>query len=659
MTVDKLKMHSPDLIQRNVAAIADLFPSVVTESLDADGNPVRAVNFDALRQELSDHVVEGPQERYQLDWPGKRAAAFVANAPIAKTLRPVREESVDFDTTKNLVIEGDNLDALKLLQESLLGRVDVIYIDPPYNSGADWVYDDDFVETTSDYLAKSGQHDAAGGHLVANTESNGRFHSDWLSMMYPRLKLARNLLSDSGVLIVAIDDGEHSGLKQVLDQVFGAQNFLSNVVWQGRAKNDARFSAGGLDYMLVYARNRSRLIADDVRWREAKSGYDLVVSAVRDVWAKSGHDAARATELLREWWRTKPDTERGLQSYTDIDDAGRAFLRGPLASPNPRVNLQYDLIHPVTGKPVPMHPNGWRYSKETMEQMLADGRIIFGQDETTTPRRKMFLDEQEDQAIRSLVVHERASATSAVSSLMGADVFDNPKDTRILAKWINAVTGAKPDAVVLDFFGGSGSTGHAVMELNQVDGGQRRFVLVQLGEPIAADSVAGREGYGTIAQITRERLRRAGAKLRADAGLPGQTLDVGFRALRVDTTSMADTLATADDLIQLNLSDVVGSVKPDRTDEDLLFQVLLDWGLDPCESVTVEEIAGQEVLSVADGALIACFSNGVTDAVVRAIAARHPLRAVFLDAEFATDAARINTEQIFRELSPETEVRAI
>ena len=528
--MERLRMTSPDLTRANIDKIAELFPTVVTETLDADGHPSRAIDFDLLRQELSDHIVEGPQERYQLDWPGKRAAAFAANAPIVKTLRPVREESVDFDTTKNLFIEGDNLEALKLLQESLLGKVDVIYIDPPYNSGVDWVYDDDFVETTRDYLARSGQHDAAGGHLVANTEANGRFHSDWLSMMYPRLKLARNLLKDSGVLIAAIDDGEHSGLKQILDQVFGAQNFLSNVVWQGRAKNDARFSAGGLDYMLVYARDRNRLVANDVRWKEPKTGYDLVVSAVRDAWAKSGHDAERATALLREWWRTKPDTEKGLQSYTEIDGEGRAFLRGPLASPNPRANLQYDLVHPITGKPVPMHANGWRYSRETMDQMLADGRIVFGADETTTPRRKMFLDEQENQAIRSLIVHERASATSAVTTLMGADVFDNPKDTRVLAKWINAVTAENPTAVVLDFFGGSGSTGQAVMELNRTDGGQRRFILVQLDEPVSADSVAQREGYSTIAEIARERLRRAGAKLRADSGLLGDALDIGFRA---------------------------------------------------------------------------------------------------------------------------------
>lgn len=657
--MDKRTMHSPDLTARNIEKIADLFPTVITEALDAEGNVITRVDFDLLRQELSDHIVEGPQERYRLDWPGKRAAAFAANTPIAKTLRPVREESVDFDTTKNLFIEGDNLEALKLLQESLLGKVDVVYIDPPYNSGADWVYEDDFVESARDYFARSGQYDETGSHLVANTEANGRFHSDWLSMMYPRLKLARNLLSDSGVLIVAIDDGEHSGLKQILDQVFGAQNFLSNVVWQGRAKNDARFSAGGLDYMLVYARNKSRLIDDDVRWREPKSGYDLVVAAARDAWARSGHDAERATLLLREWWRTKPATEKGLQSYTEIDDSGRAFLRGPLASPNPRANLQYELIHPGTGRPVPMHPNGWRYSQATMQQMLDDGRIIFGDDERTSPRRKMFLDDQDDQAIRSLVVQERASATAAVASLFDADVFDNPKDTRVLAKWINAVTGQKSDAVVLDFFGGSGSTAQAVMELNVGDGGRRRFILVQLDEAVAAESIAAREGFTTISKLARERLRRAGAKLRADAGVFESDLDFGFRSLCIDTTNMVDVDRVPDEIDQLTLDTLTRSVKPGRGALDLLFQVLLDWGLDLSMPIEGDEIDGSEVFTVDDDALIACFAESVTPEVVRAIAERGPLRAVFRDDAFESDAARINAEQVFREVSPATEVRTI
>ena len=652
-------MTSPDLTAANIEKIAELFPGVLTETLDAEGNPTWAIDFDLLRQELSHHVVEGPQERYHLDWPGKRDALFIANAPIAKTLRPSRGESVDFDTASNLFIEGDSLEALKLLQESYLGKVDVIYVDPPYNSGADWVYQDDFTETAAEYLVRSGQVGAGGVRLVANTESNGRFHSDWLSMIYPRLKLARNLLSKNGVLIAAIDDREHSGLKLLLDQVFGGQNFLANIVWQGRAKNDARFAAGGLDYMLIYGRDRNRLVSDDVRWKEPKNGFELVVAAVREAWVRSGNDSAKATEFLREWWKSKPETEKGLQSYAEIDESGRAFLRGPLASPNPRANLQYELLHPVTGRPVPMHENGWRYSRETMTQMMADGRIIFGPDERTSPRRKMFLDEQEDQAIRSLIIQERAGATASLIDLMGADVFDNPKDIGVIGKWINAVTQGKKDALVLDFFGGSGSTAHAVLALNALDGGRRRFILAQLDEPVAERSGAAKAGYRTIAEVAKERLRRASAKLTSEAGMLAGSLATGFRVLKIDTTNMADVLCGPDEIKQESLLSFESSVKIGRTGEDLLFQVLIDWGLELTVPISVEKIADHDVFVVEDGALIACFDTEISLDVIRAIAKREPLRAVFRDSGFASDDARINAEQIFREISPSTDVKAI
>lgn len=657
--MERLRMTSPDLARANIDKIAELFPNVVTETLDADGEPTRAVDFDLLRQELADYIVEGPQERYQLDWPGKRAAAFAANAPIAKTLRPVREESVDFDTTKNLFIEGDNLEALKLLQESYLGKIKLIYIDPPYNTGNDFVYEDDFAESSAEYLARSGQTSETGDRLVANTEANGRFHSDWLSMMYSRLKLARALLSDDGVLIAAIDDHEQANLRSLLDLVFGADNFLANVVWQGVGKNDARFTAGGLDYMLVYARSKSLLVANDVRWSEPKRGYDLVMKAAADAWEKSEHDPARATSLFREWWRTKPETEKGLSMYSEIDESGYPFRRSPVSSPNPRENLMFEVLHPVTNKPVPMPPNGWRYSRDSMSEKIKQNRIVFGKDETATISSKTYLNEVEQQAIRPAFFQVRANASDALTKLLGVAAFDYPKDAGVLAKWIDAVTGSDREALILDFFAGSGSTAHAVMNLNAADEGHRRFILVQLDEELAQNSPARRNGYVTLADVARERLRRAGAQVVHDAGLLASDLDIGFRSLHVATTNMADTLATADDLVQVALSDAVDSVKPGRTDEDLLFQVLLDWGLDLAEPIEVEDVVDRRVLSVADDALIACFSHDVSDAVVRAIADRHPLRAVFLDAGFATDAARINAEQIFREVSPETEIRAI
>jgi len=651
--MEKCALHSPDLTARNIERIAELFPQVITESRDPEGNVTLAVDFDLLRQELSDHIVEGPQERYQLDWPGKRAAAFAANAPIAKTLRPVRGQSVDFDTTRNIFIEGDNLEALKLLQESYLGKFKLIYIDPPYNTGNDFVYDDDFAESSVDFLKRSGQKSETGDRLVANTEANGRFHSDWLSMMYSRLKLARGLLTDDGVMIVAIDDHEHANLRQLLDQVLGSENFIANVTWQGSGKNDARYTAGGVDYMLIYAKNESLLRSLDTRWKEPKPGIDEVEAVARRAW-QSGSDPAKATTIFRSGVRAiKADLEPAVFRYDQLDDQGRVFQADNITSPNPRPNLIYDLVHPSTGRAVRTPTNGWRYSRETMDELVADGRILFGPDETTSPRMKRFLSEQSDRVPYPTFTQSRMPGTKKLDGLLGANVFGYPKDTAVLGRWIGAITRDDPDAVILDFFAGSGSTGHAVMDLNAADGGHRRYILVQLDEAV------DHPDYDTIADLARERLRRAGAQAKQEAGLLGANIDVGFRSLHVATTNMADTLATADDLVQFALSDAVGSVKPDRTDEDLLFQVLLDWGLDLAEPITVEEVGGRRVLSVADDALIACFADEVTDDVVQAIAKRHPLRAVFLDAGFATDAARINAEQIFREVSPETEVRAI
>jgi len=654
--VDKLDPHTPDLTQRNIEAIAELFPMVVTETLDGDGNPTRAIDFDALRQELSDHIVEGPQERYQLDWPGKRAAAFAANAPIAKTLRPVREESVDFDTTKNLFIEGDNLDALKLLQESYLGKVTLIYIDPPYNTGNDFIYDDDFAETSAEYLSHSGQKSETGDRLVANPESNGRFHSNWLSMMYSRLKLARGLLTDNGVIIAAIGDNERANLRALLDQVFGAQNFISDVVWHGGRKNDSRYVSNGTEYMLIYARNEMRLSELGVRWREPKAGLDAALTQAASIWTarQSDEDAAiqwkawlkkkksagEITDAVARYDQLQPGTGRPMSTYRDITWPGRG-------------GAVYEVLHPVTGNPVSFPKTGWRFKKDEMDRRIAAGRIWFGEDESSIPRGIIFLDETGDQVAISVFEQDRKAASTDMRHLMGEIVFENPKDRRVLARWFRLVTSGRKDAVILDFFAGSGSTAHAVMDLNAADGGNRRYIIVQLDEAV------DHPDYDTIASVARERLRRAGQQVKQTAGMLGTDLDVGFRSLHVATTNMADTLATADDLGQHALSDAIASVRSDRTDEDLLFQVMLGRGLDLGESIAVDEISGCRVLAVADNALIACFADDVADEVVRAMADRRPLRAVFLDAGFTSDAARINAEQIFRELSPETTVEAI
>ena len=563
-------MTSPDLTRANIGKIADLFPNVVTESSDADGNPVQAVDFDLLRQELSDHIVEGPQERYRLDWPGKRAAAFTANAPIAKTLRPVREESVDFDTTKNLFIEGDNLDALKLLQESYLGKVKLIYIDPPYNTGNDFVYNDDFAESSAGYLERSSQASAAGERLLANTESSGRFHSDWLSMMYARLKLARTLLTEDGVIFISIDDHEVDNLRKVCGEVFGERNFIAQLVWRARKFTDMRATTNvstDHEYVLAYAR--------------------------------TSEGCLRGVERDESKFANPDDDPRGPWM-------SRSILG--LATREQRPNLHYDLIDPATDTVYPPNPStGWRYSSDRMAEMVSEGRILFPSREGGRPREKKFRAEMQTDLIAFRSVIEEvytADGTQEGRELLGSGVFAFPKPTRLIKELVRQ--GTESDSIVLDFFAGSGTTGDAVSRLNAEDGGTRRYILVQLDEVADANTDAATAGYRTIAEVSRERIRRAGADTRSQAGVLGDALDIGFRSLRIDTTNMTDVLRAPDDTDQLTLSDFGSSVKPDRTGEDLLFQVLLDWGLELTMPIKKETIDGFEVYDVEEGALILC-----------------------------------------------------
>lgn len=619
-------MSSLNLTDVNIEKLAELFPSVITEAIDEDGAPRRAVNFDLLRQELSDHVVEGPQERYQLDWPGKRAAAFAANAPIAKTLRPVREESVNFDTTKNIFIEGDNLDALKLLQESYLGKVKLIYIDPPYNTGNDFVYEDDFAESTAEYLKRSGQVDGGGSKLVANTESNGRFHSDWLSMMYSRLRLARNLLADDGVIFISLDDGEVSNLRRVCDEIFGEQQFVAQIIWKKRntPPND-RVIAAQHDYVLVYS-------------RRDLTGFNL-----------------------------RPRSEAQLARYTNPDD----HPKGPWVAGDLTANIKggryvdslfYPITNPHNGQVHwPANHGNWRFSKFRTKALLESDEIYFGKNGQASPKLKRFLCDVKDGTTWTTLwdfVPLNAAGSQEMADLFGAgSIFESPKPVGLLKEIIAAAS--RRDSVILDFFAGASSMAVAVLEANCEDGGTRRFIMVQLAEKVPTDSVAARSGFGDIAQLSRERIRRSGALLLDRAGPKEADLDVGFRSLRVDSTNIADVLRTPDETDQLTLVGLEDSVKLGRNAEDLLFQVLLDWGLELTLPITVEQIDGNEVFDVEDGALIACFDSEVSPDLVRSIAKREPPRAVFRDSGFASDDARINADQIFREVSPATDVKVI
>lgn len=631
MPMEKLKMHSPDLTQDNIAKIRELFPGCVTEAKDEEGNLRLAIDFDQLHQELADHIVEGPQERYRLDWPGKRAALLAANAPIAKTLRPARDESIEFDTTKNLFIEGDNLDALKLLQESYLGQIKLIYIDPPYNTGNDFVYNDDFALSTREYLSKSSQTGDDERRLVANPESNGRFHSDWLSMMYPRLRLARNLLRDDGVIFISIDDGEMPNVRRLCDEIFGADKFIASFVWKSRQNIDNRTTTG------------------------ASVDHEYIVCYGREV-----RGSARKVDQY-----SNPDNDpRG--------DWASGNMVG-IATADRRPNLHYDLVDPKTGANYGCPPMGWRYDPTTMSRLIAEDRILWPTSPEGRPRRKVFLKELGSEFTGiSTVLGEgifTRDGTADTVRLFGERVFSFPKPVALLDMLVEQASAN--DDIVMDFFAGSGTTAEAVIARNAADGGNRRFVLVQLPEELnpadpeqktAADYCDRLGVPRNISELTKERIRRAASPLVASAKEAEWRKDIGFRVLKVDTSNMADVHYAPRDVKQTDLLGSIENVKHGRDNpEDLLFQVLVDWGVDLTLPIRKETIQGKTVFFVSAEPydLIACFDKGISDELVKELGGHKPMRMVFRDNGFESDAAKINAEQILRQLSPETDVKAI
>ena len=653
--MDKLKMHSPNLTEDNIARIREMFPGCVTEARGEDGSVKLAVDFDQLKQELSSAIVEGPQERYHLNWPGKREALLTANAPIAKTLRPVRGESMDFDTTRNLFIEGDNLEALKLLQETYLGKIKLVYIDPPYNTGKDFIYKDDFSADVGDYLHQSSQADSEGGRLVANTEANGRFHSDWLSMIYPRLKLARNLLRDDGAILISIDDNEADNLRKVCDEVFGEENFIGQIVWQRSKKGDSKLIAKVHEYILCYVRDKGSVLANGP-WRRPKEGADQVLAKYAELRGSLGtnHEAIRVE--MQTWYKQLPndDPRKAHKHYNWSDDRGLYFADNFAGPDDGRESRpRHDILHPVTGKSCKKPSTGWRWDEEKTKWALAQTppRIHFGPDETTIPTRKSYLFEIDSEPYSSVFYRDGRSATLEVEELVGKGWFPFPKNTDVLTELIELVT--KPDDIILDFFAGSGSTGHAVLKVNQVHRSKRRFILAQIPEE------TGRAGYTTIADITKKRLLEAGKKIATIAG--SNDVDTGVRVLKIETSNMADVYYAPDALEKANLGLFVDNIKPDRTPEDLLFQVMLDWGVDLALPIEKKAIQGKDVFFVDGNALAACFDahSGVDEAFVKELATHKPLRVVFRDAGFKDSAVKINVEQIFKLLSPATEVKSI
>lgn len=658
--MDKLKMHSPNLTQDNIARIRDLFPGCVTEVKDEDGGVKLVVDFDQLRQELSDSIVEGPQERYHLNWPGKCEALLTANAPIAKTLRPCREESVDFDTTKNLFIEGDNLDALKLLQETYLGKVKMIYIDPPYNTGKDFIYKDSFASDQIEHQVASGERSEDGARLVANPERNGRFHSNWLTMIAPRIRLAKNMLRQDGAIFVSCDEGEHPRLRLIMDEIFGQSNFVADMVWAAGRKNDSRLVSVSHEYIVCYARDVEYLRAKQVTWRQRKKGLDQIYAQYERLRRQHGKDYKAMTESLREWYRSLADgnPSKDHKHYNNIDKRG-VYFAADISWPGgggPR----YEVLHPVTKKPVKVPSRGWMTSDpKRMQEWIDDDRVHFGDDENAVPCIKSHLKDKEQQTPYSVFYQDGRAASKRLRALMDGDLFDFPKDELVLQELVEMLT--EGDDIVVDFFAGSSTTAHSVMLQNATDGGNRRFVMVQLDEKTSEDSAANQAGFKTIPEVSRERIRRAGKKVLESQCHENWTKDVGFRTLKIDTSNMADVYYAPDALDKAKFDLFVDNIKPDRTPEDLLFQVMLDWGVDLALPITKQSIQGKDVFFVDSNALASCFdANGsIDEAFVKDLAKHQPLRVVFRDAGYKNSAVKINVEQIFKLLSPSTEVKCI
>ena len=624
--MEHLNMQSMDKVAANVAKIMELFPNCVTERINKEGKLEHAIDFDMLKQELSDHVVDDLQERYQFTWPNKRKAILAANAPINKTLRPCREESVDFDNTENLYIEGDNLDVLKLLQETYLGKVKMIYIDPPYNTGKDFIYNDDFKQSTEEYIENSGQLDGEGNRFVANTESNGRFHTNWLNMIYPRLKLAKDLLSDDGVIFISIDDNEVENLRKICDEIFGENNFLAQVIWE-RAfspKNDAKFFSVSHDYVLIYARSI-----------EVFSIGLLPRSAESDARYKNPDNDPHGP------WTSDNMTVKSYSANYDY----------PIKTPNGTI------YYPPAGR-------CWFTSKERMQKLIENGAVWFGNNGGNMPRIKRYLSDVQQGMTpitiwKYLDVGHNQEARQELKKLFDEKAyFDGPKPIRLLNR-ILTIANVKKDDFILDFFSGSATTAHAVMQLNAEDGGKRKFIMVQLQEECAENTEAYKAGYKNICEIGKERIRRAGKKIKEENPLTTQNLDIGFRVLKCDSSNMEDVYFTPKEYMDKQQSLFVDNIKKDRSDEDLLFDAILK--LDTPLSSKIEKItiAGKTVYNVAQGHLMACFDKNVTDEVITAIAKEMPSYFVMRDSSQADDSVAINFEQIFNTYSPQTVRRVL
>ena len=656
-----LKMHTPDITRSNVEKLRTLFPDCIVESIDESGNPSMTVNFDLLKQHLTDAISEEPKERYCLTWPGKRASVVAANTPITKTLRPYRHESSNFNDTRNLFIEGDNLEALKLLQETYLNRVKMVYIDPPYNTGKDFIYKDSFASDQAEHETTSGERSSEGDRLVANPDGNGRFHSNWSSMIAPRIRLARNLLTQDGAIFVSCDEGEHPRLRLLMDEAFGQSNFVADMVWAAGRKNDSRLISVSHEYIVCYARDMEYLRNRRATWRQRKKGLDEIYTQYDRLKKALNNDFKAITEGMKEWYRNLPDNHpsKSHKHYSHVDARG-IYFPDNISWPGGG-GPKYQVLHPVTRKPVKIPSRGWVTSdQKKMQEWIDDNRVHFGEDENSVPCLKSYLSDRENQTPYSVFYQDGRAASKRLRALMDGDFFEFPKDELVIQELMEMLTGG--DDIIVDFFAGSSTTAHSVMLQNAADGGNRRFIMVQLDEPTTKGSTAAIAGFRNIPEISRERIRRAGQKVLEEGKChEGWNRDTGFRTLKIDSSNMSDVYYTPELTPHAKDTLFTDNIKPDRTPEDLLFQVMLDWGVDLSLPIATETIQGKEVFFVDGNALVACFdaAGGVDEDLVKALASREPLRVVFRDAGFKDSAAKINVEQVFKLLSPATDVRCI
>ena len=665
--MEKLNMQTTNVVDENIKRIGELFPNCLTERLNAEGKPEVAIDFDQLHQELSKDIVEGQEERYMFTWPDKRNAIRLANAPTTDTLRPCREESVDFDNTQNLYIEGDNLQVLKLLRENYLGKVKMIYIDPPYNTGKDFLYNDDYKIDQENYLQSSGQINEDGQMLMVNQETNGRYHTDWLNMIYPRLKVAKDLMTKDGVIFISIDEHEIENLKKICLEIFGTQTYVGTLVLQTATDNNPGQIKIEHEYILCLCRDKKL----SGNWYAEKDETKLIQAKYEELKLKFGFDLDSIQKELRAWIKKNKEKLKGITHYDNVDGRG-VFHDGDIAN-TAFGGYEYDIIHPKTGKVCKMPEKGYRFPEDTMIQMLKDDDIMFGEDETTLPKPKIRLEDAKDM-LRSVIYEDGRSSTKHFESLMARDIFQNPKSETILSRLINFI--CSDGDIILDFFSGSGTTAEATM-LSELKGIKLSFILVQLkenldetvktatskGKKTIQNAIKFLDSIGkqhTIPEIGKERIRRAGNKIKEDNPNSLQTLDTGFRVLKLDSSNMEDVYYTPAEFNEQRLFDE--NIKTDRLGndgEDLLFQTMIELGIELSAKIEKRSIAGKAVWSVSDGYLMACFDEEVNETTITEIARQHPYYFVMRDSSLANDQVADNFEQIWEEYSKDTVRRII